>query len=106
MPDDYNPARRIEKFREHRRERFLSVEELARPGAALHEAVTVGIPYDVDETKVTARHVAKPENWRVVVAPDAIAAIRLLLLTSCRLREVLNLRWQEVDLNRGLLLLA
>ena len=106
VPDDYNPARRIEKFREHRRERFLSVEEFARLGAALHEAVTVGIPYDVDETKVTARHAPKPENRRVVVAPDAIAAIRLLLLTGCRLREVLNLRWQEVDLNRGLLLLA
>lgn len=106
VPDDYNPARRIEKFREHRRERYLSAEEFARLGVALREAETAGIPYDVDETKPTAKHAPKPENRRIVVAPDAIAAIRLLMLTGCRLREVLNLRWQEVDLHRELLLLA
>ena len=106
VTDDYNPARRIEKFREQPRERFLNAEEFSRLGAALREAETVGIPYDVDETKATAKHAPKPENRRIVVAPDATAAIRLLMLTGCRLREVLNLRWQEVDLQRGLLLLA
>ncbi|WP_420584021.1 site-specific integrase [Ruegeria sp.] len=29
--------------------------------------------------------------------------MRLLLLTGCRLREILHLRWSEVDLERGLL---
>ncbi len=100
-----NPARRVEKFRESRRERFLSREEFARLGAALREAETIGIPYEVDETKPTAKHAPKSENRRVVVAPDAVAAIRLLMLTGCRLREILHLRWREVDLERALLLL-
>jgi hypothetical protein len=29
LPDGFNPARRIDKFREHRRERFLKREEFA-----------------------------------------------------------------------------
>ncbi len=105
VPDGYNPARRIDKFREQRRERFLTREEFARLGAALREAETCGIPYAVDDSKPTAKHAAKPENRRVVVPPDAVAAIRLLMLTGCRLREILNLRWREVDFERGLLLL-
>ena len=31
--------------------------------------------------------------------------MRLLLLTGCRLREILNLRWEEFDRERGMLLL-
>lgn len=33
------------------------------------------------------------------------AAIRLLLFTGCRLREILNLKWEYVDLERGVLFL-
>jgi integrase len=33
------------------------------------------------------------------------AALRLLLFTGCRLREILNLRWEHVDLERGCLFL-
>ena len=105
-PEGFNPARRVEKFRESRRERFLSTEEFARLGAALREAETVGIAYEVDESRPTAKHAAKKENRRVVVAPEAIAAIRMLILTGCRLREILHLRWDEVDFQRRLLLLA
>jgi integrase len=35
----------------------------------------------------------------------AAAALRLLLFTGCRLREILHLRWEHVDFERGLLLL-
>ena len=35
----------------------------------------------------------------------AAAALRLLLFTGCRLREILNLQWENVDLSRGLLFL-
>ncbi|MEI9914967.1 MAG: site-specific integrase [Methylovirgula sp.] len=35
----------------------------------------------------------------------AAAASRLLIFTGCRLGEILNLRWSEVDLERGLLFL-
>lgn len=37
------------------------------------------------------------------MSPFAGAAIRLLLLTGCRLREILHLRWSDVDLERGML---
>ncbi len=40
-----------------------------------------------------------------MIDKHAIAALRLLLLTGARLREVLHLRWRYVDLERGLLML-
>lgn len=38
VPEGMNPARRIEQFREHRRERFLTSVELERLGSAIREA--------------------------------------------------------------------
>lgn len=105
VPDGCNPARGIEKYREHRRERFLTGEELERIGAALREAETIGIAWEVDEAQPNAKHLPKPEHRRTVLGPHAAAAIRLLILTGARLREILHLRWEQVDLSRGLLLL-
>ena len=106
LPDGFNPARRIGKFPEHRRERFLSTEELERLGQACREAETVGIAWDVDNAQPNAKHIPKlPENRRTVVPIHAVAAIRLLILTGARLREILHLRWEHCDLQRGLLLL-
>jgi len=105
VPEGLNPARGILKFREHRRERFLSVEELDRLGAAIREAETKGLPWVVDEEKSTAKHLAKaPERRFTKLDPFAAAALRLLLFTGCRLREILHLRWEHVDIERGLLL--
>ncbi len=39
------------------------------------------------------------------IAPSAAAALRLLLFTGCRLREILHLRWEHVDFERGCLFL-
>jgi integrase len=39
------------------------------------------------------------------IAPSAAAALRLLLFTGCRLREILHLQWEHVDIERGCLLL-
>ena len=104
LPKDHNPARGIIRFREQGRERFLSSEELARLGDALREAETIGVPWVVDETSPKAKHVPK-DNRRTKLSPYATAALRLLLLTGCRLREILNLRWEEFDHERGVLLL-
>jgi integrase len=100
-----NPARGIDKFPETGRERFLTTEELERLGAAIREAETVGVAWDVDETKPTAKHVPKSDR-QTVISPFAGAAIRLLLFTGCRLREILDLRWSEVDFERAMLHLA
>ena len=101
-----NPARRIETFKEYRRERFLTGEELVRLGAAIREAEAKGIPWDVDEAKPNAKHLPKSKNRFTKIGLSAAAAIRLLLFTGCRLREILHLRWDQVDLERVLLFLA
>jgi len=100
---DHNPARGIDKFPEKGRERFLSSEELERLGAAIREAETVGIPWRIDSTKKT-KHLRK-ENRETVLGEHAAAAIRLLIFTGARLREILHLEWEHVDLERGLLML-
>ena len=68
----------MKRFKEEKRERFLSDEEYQRLGAALKE-----IEAERSETA------------------SAIAAIRLLMLTGCRLSEIQKLRWEHVDLDVG-----
>jgi integrase len=68
-----NPAKGIERNREHHRRRYLSADELARLVAAL------------------AAHSDK----------QAANIIRLLLLTGARRGEVLAMRWGDVDLTAG-----
>ena len=104
VPEGTNPTRKIEKFREDRRERFLSTPELERLGAAIRKAETTGIKWNVDETKATSKHVPK-KNQRTIIGPHAAAALRLLLFTGARLREILHLKWEHVDFERGLLFL-
>jgi integrase len=81
VPDGMNPARRIDKFKEGRRERFLTDEELERLGGAIREAETAGIPWTVDESRPTAKHAPKAKR-STKIAPSAAAALRLLLFTG------------------------
>jgi integrase len=104
VPEGTNPARGIDKFKEGRRERFLTGEELERLGGAIREAETTGIPWTVDDTMPTAKHVPKAKR-STKIASSAAAALRLLLFTGCRLREILHLRWEHVDFERGCLFL-
>jgi integrase len=99
----HNPASHVRAFREQRRERFLSSAELGRLGDAIREAETVGIPWVVDKDQPNAKHI--PKNGRTKIGPHVAAALRLLILTGARLREILELKWDYVDLQRGLLLL-
>jgi len=82
VPDGTNPCRRIEKYREQARDRFLTQAEIVRLGQALTQA---------EDKQATSPHV--------------IAAIRLLLFTGARLSEILTLRWEHVDLERAMLFL-
>ena len=105
IPENTNPCRRIERYREEARERFLTTDELKRLGEALWEAETVGLRWTVDEHKRNARYLAKEPNRRTVISPRATAAIRPLLFTGARLREILGLRWEGIDLERGVIFL-
>jgi integrase len=106
VPFADNPARAIERYAEAGRERYLTGEELARLGEALREGETTGLPYSVDETKPKAKHTPKADNRRAKLDPFAVAAIRLLILTGARLREILDAQWSQLDLQRGVLFLA
>ncbi len=72
--DGSNPCRHVEKFYERKRERMLSPAELARLGDAL--TAYGGSPY-------------------------AVAAVKLLVFTGARLGEVLGLKWEWIDFERG-----
>jgi integrase len=72
-PDGSNPCRHVPKYREKKRERFLSQGELQRLGQVLFEVESEG-----SET------------------PFIIAAFRLLILTGCRLGEIQTLKWEYI----------
>ena len=99
VPEGMNPARGVELNKETGRERFLTTDEMQRLGDAMIEAETVGFEVNAGE----AKHA--PKGQRIVMHPSVTGAIRLLMLTGMRLREVLHLRWDEVDEERGLLFL-
>ena len=74
IPPGRNPCRGVPLYRTRSRERFLTTEEYRRLGRTLKEAEADG------------------SIW-----PPAIKAIRLLMLTGCRVGEILNLEWDDVD---------
>jgi integrase len=81
-PDNSNPCRHVDRYREGRRERYLSEVELATLADVLNNSEKDG-----SET------------------PHVMAAIRLLVFTGARLGEILSLEWKHVDFDRALLLL-
>ena len=78
IPEASNPCRLVVKYRERKRERFLTEEEFRRLGRVLDESETCK-----------------------GVSVHAVAAMRLLLLTGCRKGEILNLLWDQVDMAAG-----
>ncbi|QEE40657.1 MULTISPECIES: site-specific integrase [unclassified Methylobacterium] len=99
-----NPVFGLERYREEKRERFLTTAELQRLGDVLRQAETTGLAWHPSPTGKT-KHAPKPENRHEVYSPHVTGAIRLLLFTGCRLREILHLRWSEIDFERGFLFL-
>lgn len=100
---DTNPRAGVKLYPDNKGQRFLSQEELQHLGDALREAESEGLPWVFNKGKETKHRPKSEENRREVISPYAVAAIRLILLTGCRVGEILNLRWTEVDFERGLL---
>lgn len=98
-----NPRIGVKVYADGKGERFLSTDELASLGDALREAETVGLPWRLTDGPNAKHRPVMDGDQREIISPYAVAAIRLLLLTGSRLREILNLRWQDVDLERGFL---
>jgi integrase len=104
VPEHFNPATKISKYKEETKERFLTSDELGRLGDALREAETIGLPWNLDETKPVSKHVPRGAR-RTVYGTSSVAALRLLIFTGCRLREILDCKWEYLDLERGVLFL-
>ena len=73
-----NPCKFVRKYREKKRERFLTDEEFRRLGDVLTE---------MEAEKTVPLYPA--------------AALRLLMLTGCRRNEIVMLRWEHVDIDEG-----
>ncbi|MBP7339717.1 hypothetical protein [Niveispirillum sp.] len=73
-PDGSNPCLHVKKYREEKRERLLGADEYASLGQALAE-----IKADGSES------------------PAVLATVWLLMLTGCRLGEIMTLKWSYVD---------
>ena len=76
VPEGCNPCRSVVKYPIRKRERFLTDKEFTRLGTVLDEAEAEG-----------------------EISASAVATIRLLMLTGCRKREILCLRWEDVALD-------
>jgi integrase len=100
-----NPITGVSRYTEQSRERFLSVIELERLGAAIREAETTGLPWEVDETGAKAKHAPKVGKRHTPISQQAAGALRLLLFTGARLREILHLKWDWVDFERAVIFL-
>ena len=72
-----NPCKRTRRYRMKPKERFLTSEEMARLNAVL----------------------TRDEFW----CPNVVAIVRLLLLTGCRVGEILSLEWGWIKGKRILL---
>jgi integrase len=100
-----NPVRGVKRFADNEAERFLSLDEFERLGATLSLAETEWLRYE--EARVAWDRAGKqgspPKRNRSAENPFALAAIRMLVLTGCRKSEVLEMRWDWVDLVNGYL---
>jgi integrase len=79
-PDGSNPCRHVEKYRERKRNRFLSADELARLGAACRRCEQEG-----------------------TMGSSFLALVRLLIFTGARLSEIQKTQWDWVDFGSGVL---
>ncbi len=100
-----NPALGLERYRESARERYLTTEELKRLGETLRLAETTGLPWKAESGKPESKHLPAAEARRTLLSPEVVLAFRLLLFTGARLREILHLQWQHVDIERGMIFL-
>lgn len=98
-----NPRHGVKLFKDGAKERFLTQEEIDRLGQTLIEAETIGLSWHFKDDAHSKHRPKADENLREKISPHVTGAIRLLLLTGCRLREILDLRWVEVDFERKLL---
>jgi integrase len=98
-----NPAKGVTLFKSNEITTYLKSSEAERLGETLREAERDWIAWEADCT--VAQRDGRPLPPRRGENPVAIRAIEVLALTGARKMEILALRWDWVDLERGVLLL-
>lgn len=83
-PDNSNPCRKIQRFEEKSRERFLSEKEFAKLSDVLAEA---------ENGPIAVKGRVRP----VKINQQAVYTIRLLIFTGARVSEILGLRWEWIN---------
>lgn len=96
-----NPCAGVTLFKSRSMERFLSGPELKALGAALDDAEREWREWQA--AVLRARKRDEPEPPRRGENPVGLAALRVLLLSGARKMEILGLRWEWVDFERGVL---
>jgi integrase len=97
-----NPAKRVVRNPETAKERFLLSDEFRRLGEALARAEPKDSRSKSMNKARTPSTRQNPENRRRLIDPYAAAAIRLLILTGARLRQILHARWGEHSISSRL----
>lgn len=89
-----NPANGVGRFPANKRKRGLTDDQWAALGETLALAESGGLPRAAPKPGPKSKHAPKAN---LMIDKHAVACIRLLALTGCRLREILNLEWAHVD---------
>lgn len=77
---DKNPAYKIKKYKEHKRQRFLSIDELSKIGTVIA---------NLKQDKTQNHH--------------ALNAIELIMFTGARSGEILSLKWSDIDFTHNVI---
>jgi integrase len=89
-----NPVTGINKYKERKRQEFMTPEMLSLIGETLDRMEATRRERQITKKKRTGELVDS-------ISPHAAAAIRLLMFTGARLREILGLEWDKIDLEKG-----
>jgi integrase len=87
-----NPAAGVRKYREEKRDRWLSEDELIRLADALDK-----YPRQCGQGALSE----KQRDWLQAEAWRAMDALRLIMVTGCRKSEALTAQWANFNLVRG-----
>jgi integrase len=90
-PHGTNPCRHARKYKERRSERFLTAEEVMRLRDVLDQAENDGLPPLPGQAPDKRRRFSK----------SAVLLVRFLLLRGFRKDEARLLKWENVDLDSG-----